>query len=195
MTHPPPQILRCCGNVFTELLLRNDRRTQTDPQTQACNNSSIVSCILCRGNVFTELLPCKDRRDTHTDVQSQSNVTTDGQSASPSWKKAPVWGLRPHFYHCQLRICWCGALSLMRGWICRLQLLLALASAVIFGSESNGNRDHILPSQFRDFPFRRLLRLAGLRWRYSNPPPHIRTDGRDLWSTPLGQVQVPWYTH
>jgi hypothetical protein len=24
------------------------------------------------------------------------------------------------------------------------------------------------------FPFRRLLRLAGLRWRYSNPPPHRR---------------------
>jgi hypothetical protein len=23
------------------------------------------------------------------------------------------------------------------------------------------------------FPFRRLLRLAGLRWRYSNPPPNI----------------------
>jgi hypothetical protein len=22
------------------------------------------------------------------------------------------------------------------------------------------------------FPFRRLLRLSGLRWRYSNPPPH-----------------------
>jgi hypothetical protein len=22
------------------------------------------------------------------------------------------------------------------------------------------------------FPFRRLLRLAGLRWRHSNPPPH-----------------------
>jgi hypothetical protein len=22
------------------------------------------------------------------------------------------------------------------------------------------------------FPFRRLLRLAGLRWRYSTPPPH-----------------------
>jgi hypothetical protein len=26
------------------------------------------------------------------------------------------------------------------------------------------------------FPFRRLLRLAGLRWRYSNPPPHGRND-------------------
>jgi hypothetical protein len=23
-----------------------------------------------------------------------------------------------------------------------------------------------------EFPFRRLLRLSGLRWRYSNPPPH-----------------------
>jgi hypothetical protein len=23
------------------------------------------------------------------------------------------------------------------------------------------------------FPFRRLLRLAGLRWRYSKPPPHL----------------------
>jgi hypothetical protein len=30
----------------------------------------------------------------------------------------------------QLRVCWCGALSLMRGRVCRLQLLLALASAV-----------------------------------------------------------------
>jgi hypothetical protein len=33
-------------------------------------------------------------------------------------------------------------------------------------------RGHILLSQIRDFPFRRLLRLAGLRWRYSTPPPH-----------------------
>jgi hypothetical protein len=54
----------------------------------------------------------------------------------------------------------------------RLQLLLTLASAVIFGSESHGTRDHILLSQIRDFPFRRLLRLAGLRWRYLTPPPH-----------------------
>jgi hypothetical protein len=72
----------------------------------------------------------------------------------------------------QLRVCWCGALSLTRGRVCRLQLLLILASAVIFGSESRGTRDHILLSQIRDFPFRRLLRLAGSRWRYSTPPPH-----------------------
>jgi hypothetical protein len=54
--------------------------------------------------------------------------------------------------------------------VCRLQLLLALDSAVIFGYESRKTRGHILLSQFRDFPFRRLLRLAGSRWRYSTPP-------------------------
>jgi hypothetical protein len=72
----------------------------------------------------------------------------------------------------QLRVCWFGAPSLMRGRVCRLQLLLALASAVIFWSESHRTRGHILLSQIRDFPFRRLLRLAGSRWRYSTPPPH-----------------------
>jgi hypothetical protein len=86
----------------------------------------------------------------------------------------------------------------MGGRVCRLQLLLVLASAVILGSESRGNHDHILLSEVRDspnlegqvpvffpqeqggpvippgtgFPFRRLLGLAGLRWRYSIPPPH-----------------------
>jgi hypothetical protein len=65
-----------------------------------------------------------------------------------------------------------GLLSLTRGRVCRLQLLLVLASAVILGSESHGTRDHILLSQIPDFPFRRLLRLAELRWRFSIPPPH-----------------------
>jgi hypothetical protein len=75
----------------------------------------------------------------------------------------------------QLRVCWCRALSLTRGWVCRLQLLMAPASAVTFGSQSRRTRDHILLSQIRDFPFRRLLRLAGLRWRYSTPTPHGRS--------------------
>jgi hypothetical protein len=70
-----------------------------------------------------------------------------------------------------LRVSWFGAPSLTRGRVCRLQLQLALASAVIFGSESRRTRGHILLSQIRDFPFRRLLRLAGSRWRYSTPPP------------------------
>jgi hypothetical protein len=70
----------------------------------------------------------------------------------------------------QLRVCWFGAPSLTRGRVCRLQLLLVLASAVIFGSESSRTRDHILLSLIRDFPFRRLLRLTGSRCRYSTAP-------------------------
>jgi hypothetical protein len=50
-------------------------------------------------------------------------------------------------------------------------VLLALASVVFLGSESLWTRNHILLSQILDFPFRRLLRLAGSRWKYSTPPP------------------------
>jgi hypothetical protein len=39
--------------------------------------------------------------------------------------------------------------SLTRGWLCRLQLLLALARAAI-RSETRGTHDHILLSQIRD---------------------------------------------
>jgi hypothetical protein len=42
--------------------------------------------------------------------------------------------------------------SLTRERVCRLQLLLAIASAVILGSESRGTRDHILLSQSRGSP-------------------------------------------
>jgi hypothetical protein len=80
---------------------------------------------------------------------------------------------RPDFYYCQTvagLLMW-AALSDERTSL-RLQFLLVLASTVILGSESRGIRDHILVSQIRDLPFRRLLRLAGLRWRYLTPPPH-----------------------
>jgi hypothetical protein len=45
--------------------------------------------------------------------QSQSYVTTDSQSVSLSWYKAPMWGLRPDLYFCQTvaGLLICGALS------------------------------------------------------------------------------------
>jgi hypothetical protein len=77
-------------------------------------------------------------------------------------------------------VCRCGALSLTRERVCRLQFLLVLARAVILGSKSSGSHDHILLSQTRDSPnlegqvpvfiFSRN-RMAGPRWKYSNPPP------------------------
>jgi hypothetical protein len=44
----------------------------------------------------------------------------------------------------QLRFCFCGAPSLARGRVCLLYMLLALASAVLLGSEALWFRDHIL---------------------------------------------------
>jgi hypothetical protein len=104
----------------------------------------------------------------------------------------------------QLLDSWCGASSLTRGCVCNLlvQLLLGLARAVILGTKSRRTHDHILspnltvpkpggpgsriyiPQEQRGpvippgtgFPFRRILRLAGLRWRYSNPRPHGNLD-------------------
>jgi hypothetical protein len=43
----------------------------------------------------------------------------------------------------------------MRGLVCRLQFLLALASAVIVGSESSGTHDHTLLPQIGDSGFER----------------------------------------
>jgi hypothetical protein len=56
--------------------------------------------------------------------------------------------------------------------VCRLQLLLVLASAVILGSESRGTCGRILLSQIRDFHFRLLVQLRRVTGRYSTPPPH-----------------------
>jgi hypothetical protein len=107
--------------------------------------------------------------------ESESYITTDSQSASLSWNKAPVWLLRPDFYYCQTiaGLSMWGDLSDERTGL-SFTFAAGLARAVIFGSESRRTRDHTLMSQIRDFPFRRLLRFAGLRWRYSTPPPHGR---------------------
>jgi hypothetical protein len=86
-------------------------------------------------------------------LQSQSHVTTDGQSASLSWYQATIWDLRPDFYYCQTAaglLMWCAFFD--ERTVCRLQLLLALASAVTLGPESRGTNDHISLSQDSRLP-------------------------------------------
>jgi hypothetical protein len=79
----------------------------------------------------------------------------------------------PDIYYCvPVTVLFLGAPSLTRGRVYLLYMLLVLTSEVFLGSETLGTSDHILLSQIRDVPFRRLLRLVGSRWRYSNPPPH-----------------------
>jgi hypothetical protein len=93
----------------------------------------------------------------------------------------------------QLRVWYFVAPSLTRGRVCNLLLLLVLASAVprdprpyfivpiletpptwrarsrIYIPQEQGGP--VIPPD-TGFPFRRFLWLAGLRWRYSIPPPH-----------------------
>jgi hypothetical protein len=37
---------------------------------------------------------------TNAESECESYVTTDGQLASLSWNKPPIWGLRPDMYYC-----------------------------------------------------------------------------------------------
>jgi hypothetical protein len=134
--------------------------------------------------------------------QSESKLLSDGRFTANQFVLATS-PLRPttRIVIFQLNTCCYSpyvTFSLTSGWVCRLQLLLVLTSAVILRSESRGTHDHILLSHIRDpqpgrpgspipilqeqggsvippgtgFPFRRLLRLARLRWRYWIPPPY-----------------------
>jgi hypothetical protein len=130
---------------------------------------------------------------------SESELLYNWRLTADQLVLAPTpWDPRPVFLF-QMSICGYSPYatsSLKRGWICRLQLLLVLASTVILGSESPGTHDHILLSQIRNspnlegqvpylyppgtrrpsyiprhwVPFRRLLRFVGPLRRYSNPP-------------------------
>jgi hypothetical protein len=103
----------------------------------------------------------------------ESYITTDDQSTSPSWNKASIWGLRQDSYYCQTvsgLLMW-GALSDERTG------LFTIAAGPRQHSHSwvrvpLDSWLYFTVSDIRDFPFRRLLRLAGLRWRYSTPPPY-----------------------
>jgi hypothetical protein len=98
--------------------------------------------------------------------QSRSHIATDGQSVSKSWCRAPVFITLT----VTVLFSW-GALSDER-----TSLSFAYAAGPCQRSHSRvrvpwNSRPYFL-SQMWDFPLRRLLRLAGSRWRYSTPPPH-----------------------
>jgi hypothetical protein len=103
--------------------------------------------------------------------ESESYVTTDGQSASLSWNKAPFWGLRPDLDYSQT-----VAGFLM--WGVHSDDRTCLSFAIAAGSRQRNHSWVRVPWNTRPYvshsrlPFRRLLRLAGLLWRYSTPPSH-----------------------
>jgi hypothetical protein len=126
--------------------------------------------------------------------ESESELLYDWLFTANQFVLATIpWDSRPALSF-QLNTCFHGPYvtsPLKEGWVCSLQLLLALASGVILRSDSRGTRDHILLSLIvtspkwrvrspyfypqqqggpvippgTGFPFRRLLRLAGIRPR------------------------------
>jgi hypothetical protein len=133
-------------------------------------------------------------------VKSHSYVTTDDYLASLSWCQAPIWGKRPDFYYCQTVVgllTWGSLFDERTGWLftiatgprqCSHSWVWVLQDSGPYLIVSNsrlpqpgGLGPHIYIPQEQGgpvippgtgFPFCRVLQLAGLRWRYMNPPPH-----------------------
>jgi hypothetical protein len=133
-------------------------------------------------------------------TQSQSYVTTDGQSASLSWFQAPIWGPRPDFYYCLTvagLLMW-GTLSDERtglsftiaagprhhshSWV-RVKRdscpYFTLSDSRLSQPGGPGPRVYIPQEQGGPVIYPQTLGFLvvascdskGLRWRYSNPPP------------------------
>jgi hypothetical protein len=108
------------------------------------------------GNGFLEIVMSLWAPQAFLRVSQSQNYFTKGglRPIGLSWRKGP-WDSRHNNFIFQMNTCGYRSYitsSLTRGWVCRLQLLLALASAVILRSESHGTHDHILQSQIRDSP-------------------------------------------
>jgi hypothetical protein len=72
-------------------------------------------------------------------IQSQSHISTDGQSVSKSWCRASSGAHDQIFItFWQLRSYFCESPSLSRGRVCLLYMLLVLASVVFLGSKFLG---------------------------------------------------------
>jgi hypothetical protein len=139
--------IACCRDSFTFSLLFFTFYNSLE-HTVKCSQY-VTRRILVTAPTIAVPLPPAQVLSSQTPLQnwlcseseSESYVTTDGQSASLSWYKAPIRGLRPDFasvrnmeYVWQLRSWFRGSPSLTRGRVCLLYVPLALASAVFLGS-------------------------------------------------------------
>jgi hypothetical protein len=87
----------CCYNEHKNELL-TETKTHSQFSSLLCIRWSLSSRALDNGNSSASVLSSPG---VSFSSQSQSYVTTDGQSASLSWNKAPIWGLRQYLYYCQ----------------------------------------------------------------------------------------------
>jgi general stress protein CsbA len=92
-------------------------------------------------------------RDRQTDRQTERELLYEWRFTANQFNLASPLRLTTSNFIFQLNTCGYSPYvtsSLTRVWVCRLQLVLVLAGAVILRSESRGTHDHILLSQIRD---------------------------------------------
>jgi hypothetical protein len=100
----------------------------------------------------------RQKRNDSSNSQSQSYITTDSQSASSSWYKAPIWDLRLIFpilsliIFRQFHVCWCWAPSLTRSRVCTFQFLPYTANAAFPRSDPHGTLELSSLSLFLRLP-------------------------------------------
>jgi hypothetical protein len=68
-----------------------------------CNltDFSFMTALRMNDDDFSFTNEWLERRLSYVKSEFECYITTDGQSASLSWNKTPVWDLRPDFYYCQ----------------------------------------------------------------------------------------------
>jgi hypothetical protein len=119
---------------------------------------------------------------THTHTESESYVTTDGQSASLSWNKAPIWGLWPDFYYCQTvagLLIW-GALSDER---------TGLSFTIATGPRQRSHsRDRV------SWDSRPYFTVSDSRLLFSSPPttPRVTVEVFDPSTTRVSPLDLSW---
>jgi hypothetical protein len=151
--------------------------------------TGFVSVLRWGGNTSTQLGPLESANLNHWTAPVKVSVRVTLRLAvyrqSVCFVDKPLETHDQHSFFFQLNI-WGHTpyvtSSLTRGWVCHLQLMLLLSSAVIFRSESRGTHDHILLSQIRVspnlegqvpvlIPKKRVVRFCPVHWvPFSSPP-------------------------
>jgi hypothetical protein len=118
--------------------------------------SVFSSAVMNDETLPTESLDSLTESESESDSESESELLYDWQFTADQFVLA-ISPLRPTTKVFIFQLNTFGyspyvTSSLTKGWVCPLQLLLGLASAIILRFESRGTHDQILLSQIRDSP-------------------------------------------
>jgi hypothetical protein len=139
-------------SVFTSRLLSSSFWKRTFPSSgfPNCLQPQLPASHFSQSQLSTQPTCQSNSKSSQDRSQSKRYVTTNDQSASLSLVSSTHLGPTIRFLLLSHSFRFVHVGHPFTRWVCRLQLLLVLNSAVILGSKSHGI--HILLSQIRDSP-------------------------------------------